>query len=135
MQYAGDSGLILGSGRSPGRGNGNPLQCSCMENPRDGGAWWAAVYGVAQSWTPLKWLSSSCLSISAGFQGGTSGEESACQCRWHKRCRFDPQLRKIPWRKAWQHTPVILPGESHGQRNLVGYSSWGCRESDTTEAT
>ena len=42
-----------------GEGNGNPLLCSCLENPRDGGAWWAAVYGVAQSWTWLKWLSSS----------------------------------------------------------------------------
>ena len=41
-----------------GEGNGNPLQCSCLENPRDGGALWAAVYGVAQSWTRLKWLSS-----------------------------------------------------------------------------
>ena len=42
-----------------GEGNGNPLQCSCLENPRDGGAWWAAICGVAQSWTRLKWLSSS----------------------------------------------------------------------------
>ena len=42
-----------------GEGNGNPLQYSCLENPRDGGAWWAAVYGVAQSWTLLKRLSSS----------------------------------------------------------------------------
>ena len=42
-----------------GEGNGNPLQCSCLENPRDGGAWWAAVYGVIQSRTRLKWLSSS----------------------------------------------------------------------------
>ena len=42
-----------------GEGNGNPLQCSCLENPRDRGAWWAAVYEVAQSWTWLKWLSSS----------------------------------------------------------------------------
>ena len=42
-----------------GEGHGNPLQCSCLENPRDGGAWWAAVYGVTQSWTRLKWLSSS----------------------------------------------------------------------------
>ena len=42
-----------------GEGNGDPLQCSCLENPRDGGAWWAAVYGVAQSRTWLKWLSSS----------------------------------------------------------------------------
>ena len=42
-----------------GEGNGNPLQCSCLENPRDGGAWWAAVYGVAQSWTRLTQLSGS----------------------------------------------------------------------------
>ena len=42
-----------------GEGNGNPLQCSCLENPRDEGAWWAAVYGVAQSWTLLRRLSSS----------------------------------------------------------------------------
>ena len=42
-----------------GEGNGNPLQCSCLENPRDTGAWWAAIYGVAQSWTQLKQLSSS----------------------------------------------------------------------------
>ena len=41
-----------------GEGNGNPLQCSCLENPRDGGVWWASVYAVAQSWTQLKWLSS-----------------------------------------------------------------------------
>ena len=41
-----------------GEGNGNPLQCSCLESPRDGGAWWAAVYGVAQSRTRLKWLRS-----------------------------------------------------------------------------
>ena len=44
-----------------GKGNGNPLQCSCLENPRDGGAWWAAVYGVAQSWTRLKRVNSSTL--------------------------------------------------------------------------
>ena len=46
---------------------------------------------------------------------------------------FDPWIRKIPWRKAWQHTPVFLPGESHGQRSLAGYSQWGHAESDTTE--
>ena len=53
-----------------GEGNGNPLQRSCLENPRDGGAWWAAIYGVAQSWTRLKQLSSStaaCLLIKIGF--------------------------------------------------------------------
>ena len=50
---AGDPGLIPGLGRSCGEGNGNPLQCSCLGNPRDGGAWWAAVYGVTQSQTRL----------------------------------------------------------------------------------
>ena len=48
-----------------GEGNGNPLQCYCLENPRDGGAWWAAIYGVAQSRTRLKWLSSSSSSSSS----------------------------------------------------------------------
>ena len=48
---AGDLGSIPGLGRSPGGGHGNTLQYSCLENPRDRGAWWAAVYGVIQSWT------------------------------------------------------------------------------------
>ena len=51
---AGDLGLIPGLERSPGGGHGNPLQYSCLENPRDEGAWWAAISGVAQSWTRLK---------------------------------------------------------------------------------
>ena len=44
-------------------------------------------------------------------------------------------VRKIPWRRKWQPTPVFLPGESHGQRSVVGYSPWGHKESDTTEVT
>ena len=55
----GDVGLIPGWGRSPGEGNGNPLQYSCLENPVDRGAWWATVHGVTQNWTRLKQLSSS----------------------------------------------------------------------------
>ena len=55
--------------------------------------------------------------------GGTSGKEPACQCRRHKRCGFDCWVEKIPWRRAWKPTPVFLPGESHGQRTLTGYSS------------
>ena len=51
-----------------GEGNGNPLQCSCLENPRDGGAWWAAVYGVAQSRTRLKRLSSSSIPFITGTE-------------------------------------------------------------------
>ena len=46
---------------------------------------------------------------------------------------FDPCVGKIPWRRKWQSTPVLLPGKSHGQRSLVGCSPWGCKESDTTE--
>ena len=60
-----------------------------------------------------------------------SGKESACQCR---RARFCPWVKKIPWRREWQPTPVFLPGESHGQRSLEGYSRpWGHKESDTIE--
>ena len=51
-----------------------------------------------------------------------SDKESACQCKRH---RFDPWVRKIPWRRKWQSTLVFLPGKSHGQRSLVGYSPWG----------
>ena len=60
----------------------------------------------------------------------SGGKESACQCRRHG---FDPWVGKIPWRRKWQPTPVFLPGKSHGQRSLVGYRSWGCKELDTTE--
>ena len=49
------------------------------------------------------------------------GKESACQCR---RCRFDSWVGEIPWRRKWQPIPVFLPGESHGQRILEGYSPW-----------
>ena len=52
-----DVDSIPGSGRCPGEGNGNPLQYSCLENPRDRGAWWATVHGVAKGWTRLKQLS------------------------------------------------------------------------------
>ena len=69
---AGDLGSIPGLGKCPGEGNGNPVQCSCLENPRDGGAWWAAVYGVAQSRTRtrLKRLSSSSR-LEVMLQGGS----------------------------------------------------------------
>ena len=60
---AGDPGSIPGSGRSPGEGNGNSLQYSCLENPMDGGAWWATVHGVAKNRTRLSDFSSSQLSL------------------------------------------------------------------------
>ena len=66
--------------------------------------------------------------------GGTSGKEPDCLCKRHKRCRFDPWVWKIPWKRKWQPSPVFLPGKSHGQ-SLVGHSPWGQNESDVTEAT
>ena len=74
-------------------GNGNPLQCSCLENPRDRGAWWAAIYRVTQTQTWLKWLSSS-------------------SSRSIRRSGFNPWVGNVLWRRAWQPTPVFLPGES-----------------------
>ena len=68
-----------------------------------------------------------------GFPGGISGKEPACQCKRHKIHRFDAWVGKTAWRRAWHPTPVFLPGESHGQRSLEGYSLEGLTESDTTE--
>ena len=64
---------------------------------------------------------------------GSGSKESACQCRRHRRYGFDPWVRKIPWRRKWQPTPVFLPGKSPGQKSLEGYSLWGPKESDTPE--
>ena len=92
-----------------GEGNGNPLQCSCLENPRDGGSWWAAIYGVTQSRTRLKWLSSS-------------------SSRRHKRDGFNLWVRKIPWSRKWQLASEFLP-ENSIDRGLW----WAGKELDMTE--
>ena len=63
--------------------------------------------------------------ISIKFPVCLSGKESACQCRRHG---FNPWVGKIPWRRKWQPTPVFLPGKTHGQRSLAGYSSWQCHK-------
>ena len=68
------------------------------------------------------------------FPDGASGKEPTCQSRRRKWREFDSSVGKIPWRKVWQPTPVFLPGESHGQRSLEGYSPQGHRESITTTA-
>ena len=69
------------------------------------------------------------------FPGGAGGKEPTCQCRRHKRYGFNPWVGKIPWKLAWQPTPVFLPGKSHKQRSLAGYNSWGHKKSDMTEVT
>ena len=63
------------------------------------------------------------------------GKESICNAGDAGRHEFDPLVGKILWRRAWQPTPVFLPGESHGQRRLVGYSPYGRKVLDTTEVT
>ena len=92
-----------------GEGNGNPLQCSCLENPRDGEAWWAAVFGVAQSWTRLKQLSSS------------SRNSTLLPVYVYSVAELCP-TQQFYWRRQWQPTPVLLPGKSCGQRSVVGCS-------------
>ena len=62
-----------------------------------------------------------------------NGERIHLPVQEMKAMMVDPWVGKIPWRRKWQPTPVFLPGESHGQRSLVGYSPWGYKESDTTE--
>ena len=62
-----------------------------------------------------------------------SGKESAYQYRRCKRCGFDSWVRKIPWNRKWQPTPLYLPGKFQGQRSLAGYSPWGRKELDMTE--
>ena len=67
--------------------------------------------------------------VRKGFLGGSGSKESACNAGDPG---FDPRTGKIPWRREWQPTPIFLPREFHGQRSLVGYSSWGHKELDTT---
>ena len=68
--------------------------------------------------------------IFSGFPGVSDSKRICLQCR---RPGFGPCVGRIPRRRAWQPTPVFLPGESHGQRSLAGYSPWGGKESDTAE--
>ena len=142
----------------PGKSHGQRSLVGC--SPReDGGAWWAAVYGVAQSRAWLKWLSSSSSSmyliVRAKIMRTKKVEENLYKIgkrliglpRWHQwwRTRLPMQETQETWvqylgwedpsRSTWQSTAVFLPGGSHGQRSMGGYSPWGREESDTAEAT
>ena len=88
-----------------GESNSTPLQYSCLENPVDRGAWWAAVHGVTKSQTQL-----------SNFT-------------------FTFHFHALEKEMATHPTPVLLPGESQGQGSLVGCRLWGCTEFDMTEAT
>ena len=83
----------------------------------------------------LPWIYKPIGTIQRDFPGGITDKESVCQCKRHKRCEFDPWVEKIPWRKKWEPSPLLLPGESDGQRSLADYSPQGHKESDMTEVT
>ena len=68
-----------------------------------------------------------------GFPSGSAVKRICLQFRRHRRRGFDPWVRKSPWRRKWQPTPVFLPGKSPGQRSLLGYRPWGRKESNMTE--
>ena len=72
-----------------------------------------------------------CLKNILGLYPGSADKEPACQCRRHKRYRFNPLVGKIPWRRKWQPTPVLLPRKSHGRRSLVQATVHGVAESRT----
>ena len=87
---------------------------------------------VSKMLTVIVLLSLGLWSELSGFPGSASDKEPTCPFRRSKRCRFYPWVGKIPWRRAWQPTPVFLPGESHGQRSLEGYSLYiGLQKSQT----
>ena len=130
-----------------GEGNGNPLQCSCLENPRDGGAWWAAIYGVTQSPTWLKWLSSSS-SRSPGVSetafwskwstrpcrvsGSQSQKERSAQCSGRGREPASLRVWGCPGKHTgrgwiWDKTKNGLVRAMEGVQN--GHSSLGSSES------
>ena len=101
-------------------------QLFCIVNPPS-----LNMFGIDQRNDLLRlFFSSMSAKTVLSFPGGTSGKESTCQARRCRRCGFNPWVRKIPWRRKWQPTPVFLPGKFHGQRSLTDYSPWDCKESD-----
>ena len=120
---AGDSGSIPGLGRSPGEGNGNPLQYSCLENSMDGGAWWAIVHGVTKSRTQLSNFTETSHCSNSPCVPRTSMVTQMVKCL---PAMQETQVQSLGWEDPWRRerlpTPVFWPGELHGQRSLVGYS-------------
>ena len=130
-----------------GEGNGNPLQCSCLESPRDGRAWWAAVYGVAQSWT---WLSNFLFTSFHSLEGLML--KVKFQYFGYLMWRADSLKKDLDAGKDWRqkkkgaaedemvgrhhwlhgHKFEQISTESRGQRSLACNSPWGHEELDLT---
>ena len=109
---------------------------SCFKNKTKpdliSASWQVPEEGRVKDWVEeVKGIRSHKLLVIKQVMGICYTAQGVClQCR---RPGFDPWVGKIPWRRKWQSTSVLLPGKSHGQRSLVGYSPWGRRESDKTE--
>ena len=99
----------------------------------------AIKFSLLQNASILVCLTSLCIGhtnfclVTLGLPRWHSGKESACQCRRHKRCGFNPWIGKIPCGRKWQPAPAFLPGKLHGQGSLPGYSPWGHKELNTTD--
>ena len=141
-----DPSSVRGLGRSPGGGNGKPLQYSCLENSMHRGAWRATVHGVTESDTTERLTHThtqtnsvfdvhvlyKCI-IPYGLPKWLRGKETACHCKRHRRCRFDSVGQGDPSEEAMATHISILAGKSHGQRSLADYSPWHNEESVMTE--
>ena len=99
--------------------------CPTLSDPMDCSLPGSSIHGIFQA-RVLEWG----VNVTKSVPSGSAGKKFTCQCR---RRRSDSWVRKIPWRRKWQFTPVFLPGKFHGQRSLAGCSPWGHKESDTTE--
>ena len=132
--------MLRGIGGRRSRGQQRMRSLDCITDSMDMGlsklqelvmdrkAWHVVIYGVAKSWTRLgSWTELNWTEL--------SGKVPSCQYRRNNRCIFDPWVRRIPWWRVWQPATVFLPGESHGQWNLAGYSPYSHQELDMTEAT
>ena len=122
-----------------GEGNGTPLQYSCLENPMDGGAWWAAVHWVAKSRTRLSDFTFSFHFHALEKEMATHSSVLAWRISGTEEPGGLPSMGSHRVRRDWRDlaaaAAVLVPGKSHGRRSLVGCSPWGRKESDTTEAT
>ena len=92
-----------------------------------------ACVGIWSIWWREKRHLCKNLSGTGGFPYGSASKEATCNAGYTRRFRFHPWVGKIPWRRKWKPTPVFLPGESHGQRSLVGCSAKDHKQLDTTE--
>ena len=119
---------IPGLGRFPGGGHGNLPQYSCLEKSMNRETWQATVHRVSKS-----------LTFSMLTKIHIERYRWLWQLRWERICLqrkrpgISPWVRKIFWRMKWQPIPVFLPGDFHGQRNLVGYSPQDHKESERIE--